>query len=85
MLICPYIVDSINYTIFIIIRRQCDIFCLLSCSFGIILQCFPLESGKINFESFCKIVMPLMEEEDMEAMYEELKQAFRIYDRTGDS
>lgn len=29
--------------------------------------------------------MPLMEEEDMEAMYEELKQAFRIYDRTGDS
>lgn len=40
--------------------------------------------GKVNFDSFCLIVMPFMEDEDDEAMNEELKEAFRMYDKKGD-
>jgi len=40
--------------------------------------------GKVNFEQFCSIVMCFMEEEDDEAMNEELKEAFRLYDKNGE-
>jgi len=37
----------------------------------------------LNFEIFCDIVLPLMEDEDYETIREELKTAFRLYDRDG--
>lgn len=40
-------------------------------------------SGKVNFDGFCKIAGRFLEEEDAEAMQEELKEAFRLYDREG--
>ncbi|KAL6436280.1 hypothetical protein ACFW04_004678 [Cataglyphis niger] len=39
--------------------------------------------GKVNFDGFCKIAGRFLEEEDAEAMQEELKEAFRLYDREG--
>ncbi|KAB7495851.1 Troponin C, isoform 1, partial [Armadillidium nasatum] len=42
-----------------------------------------LEEGKVNFESFTNIVLPFLEEDDDEAMHEELKEAFRLYDKEG--
>ncbi|RXG53317.1 hypothetical protein Avbf_13635 [Armadillidium vulgare] len=44
---------------------------------------FPPEEGKVNFESFTNIVLPFLEEDDDEAMHEELKEAFRLYDKEG--
>jgi len=41
-------------------------------------------SGKVNFRNFMKIVMPFMAEESDEAMYDELREAFRMYDKAGD-
>ena len=41
------------------------------------------EEGKVNFDQFCVIVMPFLEEDDDEAMHEELKEAFRLYDKGG--
>ncbi|XP_059470603.1 troponin C [Neocloeon triangulifer] len=43
----------------------------------------PEGSGKVNFETFCTIAIHFLEEEDAEAMQEELKEAFRLYDREG--
>jgi len=43
----------------------------------------PEGSGKVNFDGFCKIAGRFLEEEDAEAMQEELKEAFRLYDREG--
>ncbi|KAG7207430.1 hypothetical protein KM043_009076 [Ampulex compressa] len=43
----------------------------------------PDHSGKVNFDGFCKIAGRFLEEEDAEAMQEELKEAFRLYDREG--
>uniref|UniRef100_A0A023F4V2 Putative calmodulin n=1 Tax=Triatoma infestans TaxID=30076 RepID=A0A023F4V2_TRIIF len=40
-------------------------------------------SGKVNFDGFCEVVAHFLEEEDAEAMQEELKEAFRLYDREG--
>jgi len=40
--------------------------------------------GKVDFETFLTIVMPFLEDEDDEAMNEELKEAFRLYDKEGD-
>ncbi|KAJ8679506.1 hypothetical protein QAD02_015293 [Eretmocerus hayati] len=40
-------------------------------------------SGKVNFDGFCRIAGRFLEEEDSEAMQEELKEAFRLYDREG--
>ncbi|XP_049856253.1 troponin C [Schistocerca gregaria] len=40
-------------------------------------------SGKVNFDGFCRIASHFLEEEDSEAMQEELKEAFRLYDREG--
>ncbi|KAF2346368.1 EF-hand domain [Trinorchestia longiramus] len=44
----------------------------------------PPGSGKVNFNSFCTIVMPFLEDDDDEAMNEELKEAFRLYDKKGE-
>jgi len=41
-------------------------------------------AGKVNFDQFCTIVMRFLEEDDDEAMHEELKEAFRLYDKGGD-
>jgi len=43
----------------------------------------PEGAGKVNFDVFCKIAGRFLEEEDAEAMQEELKEAFRLYDREG--
>ncbi|XP_047992740.1 uncharacterized protein LOC125231338 [Leguminivora glycinivorella] len=43
----------------------------------------PETSGKINFDGFCNIASHFLEEEDAEAMQQELKEAFRLYDREG--
>jgi hypothetical protein len=40
-------------------------------------------TGKVNFDGFCRIAAHFLEEEDSEAMQEELKEAFRLYDREG--
>lgn len=39
----------------------------------------------MNFDGFCEIAANFLEEEDSEAMQEELKEAFRLYDREGKS
>ncbi|XP_071540076.1 troponin C, isotype gamma-like [Panulirus ornatus] len=43
------------------------------------------KDGKLNFDNFVNILSCYMvdDEEDDEAMYEELKEAFRLYDREG--
>merc|ERR1719411_255112 len=43
-----------------------------------------MESGKIDFITFCHISTRFMTEEDEEGLREELKEAFRIYDRDGE-
>merc|ERR1719381_388062 len=43
----------------------------------------PNDEGKVDFDQFCNIVTPFMEEDDDEAMQEELKEAFRLYDKEG--
>lgn len=43
----------------------------------------PEATGKVNFDAFCNIVATFLEEEDDEAMQQELKEAFRLYDREG--
>jgi len=43
----------------------------------------PESEGRVNFETFCCIAVHFLEEEDAEAMQEELKEAFRLYDREG--
>jgi hypothetical protein len=45
---------------------------------------FQSASGKVNFDGFCRIAAHFLEEEDSEAMQEELKEAFRLYDREGE-
>jgi len=42
------------------------------------------KAGKVSFDQFCLVVMPFIEEDDDEAMAEELKEAFRLYDKGGD-
>ena len=39
--------------------------------------------GKFTFTQFCQIAARFMIEDDEEQMKEELKEAFRIYDRDG--
>jgi Ca2+-binding EF-hand superfamily protein len=43
----------------------------------------PEGTGKLNFDAFTEIASHFLEEEDAEAMQEELKEAFRLYDREG--
>lgn len=52
--------------------------------FDRVLCVLPTEEGKVDFEKFCSIVMPFLEEDDDEAMHEELKEAFRLYDKGGE-
>lgn len=40
-------------------------------------------TGKLSYESFYSIASNFLEEEDDEAMLNELKEAFRLYDREG--
>lgn len=40
-------------------------------------------TGKVNFDRFTNIASHFLEEEDSEAMQQELKEAFRLYDREG--
>jgi Ca2+-binding EF-hand superfamily protein len=40
-------------------------------------------TGKLNFDSFYSIAANFLEEEDDEAMLNELKEAFRLYDKEG--
>jgi calmodulin len=40
-------------------------------------------TGKVNLDGFVHIASHFLEEEDAEAMQEELKEAFRLYDREG--
>ena len=41
------------------------------------------DSEKVDFETFCKIAAKHMLEEDEEGLRDELKEAFRIYDKEG--
>ncbi|XP_029048829.2 troponin C at 25D [Osmia lignaria lignaria] len=50
---------------------------------AIIAENDPEGTGKVNFDQFCRIAGRFLEEEDAEAMQEELKEAFRLYDREG--
>ncbi|XP_062548224.1 troponin C isoform X2 [Armigeres subalbatus] len=44
----------------------------------------PEETGRVNFDQFATIASNfLIEDEDAEAMQQELKEAFRLYDREG--
>ncbi|XP_037026505.1 troponin C-like isoform X1 [Bradysia coprophila] len=40
-------------------------------------------TGKLNFESFCRVALHFNEEVDDEALQKELKEAFRLYDKDG--
>ena len=42
-----------------------------------------LSDGKLDFDSFVSIASNFLEEEDDEAMQQELKEAFRLYDKGG--
>lgn len=39
--------------------------------------------GKVNFDGFCQIASHFLEEDDSDAMEEELREAFRLYDKEG--
>ena len=39
--------------------------------------------GKADFENFCYVAAKFMTEEDEEGLRDELKEAFRIYDKEG--
>lgn len=41
-------------------------------------------SGQIEFEEFCTLAARFLIEEDAEAMQQELKEAFRLYDKEGE-
>ncbi|KAH1016527.1 hypothetical protein HUJ04_007730 [Dendroctonus ponderosae] len=40
-------------------------------------------SGKVNFDGFCDIAIHFLEEDDAESTQQELKEAFRLYDKEG--
>lgn len=46
-------------------------------------QYFSTGTGKLNFESFCRVALHFNEEVDDEALQKELKEAFRLYDKEG--
>ncbi|CAH1991173.1 unnamed protein product [Acanthoscelides obtectus] len=43
----------------------------------------PDRTGKVNFDGFCDIASHFLEEDDDESTTQELKEAFRLYDREG--
>lgn len=40
-------------------------------------------TGKLDFDSFCRVATHFLDEDD-EALQRELKQAFRLYDKEGE-
>lgn len=42
-----------------------------------------LGSGELEFAEFCTLAARFLVEEDAEAMQQELKEAFRLYDKEG--
>ena len=46
---------------------------------------YVLGSGELEFEEFCILAARFLIEEDEEQMRKELKQAFRFYDKEGES
>lgn len=42
-------------------------------------------AGQIEFEEFCTLAARFLVEEDAEAMQQELKEAFRLYDKEGNT
>lgn len=50
---------------------------------AVVEQGLDVESAKIDFSTFCQISSKFMAEEDEEGLKDELKEAFRIYDRDG--
>jgi calmodulin len=44
---------------------------------------FILGSGELEFEEFCMLSSRFLVEEDAEAMQQELREAFRLYDKEG--
>ncbi|XP_017786157.1 PREDICTED: troponin C-like [Nicrophorus vespilloides] len=49
----------------------------------LIAQNDPDKSGKVDFDAFCDIAVHFLEEDDDESTTQELKEAFRLYDREG--
>jgi len=43
----------------------------------------PNNAGKVNFDGFVAIAAHFLEEEDNESTHQELKEAFRLYDKEG--
>ncbi|XP_050298305.1 troponin C-like isoform X1 [Anthonomus grandis grandis] len=43
----------------------------------------PDHAGKVNFDGFCDIAIHFLEEDDAESTQQELKEAFRLYDKEG--
>lgn len=43
----------------------------------------PDKTGKVDFDGFCAIASHFLDEEDDESTTQELKEAFRLYDREG--
>ncbi|CAH1106683.1 unnamed protein product [Psylliodes chrysocephalus] len=43
----------------------------------------PDRSGQVNFDGFCGIATHFLEEDDDESTQQELKEAFRLYDKEG--
>lgn len=41
------------------------------------------DEGKVNFETFCRIANNFLTEDDPETITNELKEAFRLYDKDG--
>ncbi|KAG5887562.1 Troponin C [Gonioctena quinquepunctata] len=43
----------------------------------------PDRTGQVNFDGFCDIATHFLEEDDAESTQQELKEAFRLYDKEG--
>ncbi|KRT84330.1 HLH domain-containing protein, partial [Oryctes borbonicus] len=43
----------------------------------------PQKTGKVDFDGFCAIASHFLDEDDDESTQQELKEAFRLYDREG--
>lgn len=55
---------------------------LLSWTSSILKRIRHVGSGKLDFNSFCRVALHFNEEDD-EALQKELKEAFRLYDKEG--
>ncbi|XP_043523407.1 troponin C, isoallergen Bla g 6.0101-like isoform X2 [Frieseomelitta varia] len=51
---------------------------------AVITEFDPFDSGELSFQDFCALASRFMEEDtDTEAMQQELREAFRLYDKEG--